>query len=101
MSHSKLAKFSHRHSLVRTAVVSGAVMSVITEKLQRIWRAAASKQEEERAEVEILSEETRRRLKLRLWKCCTVTTRYHLCINSHQLLLFKYRHRTAVARVSY
>ena len=45
--------------------VSGAVMTAITERLQRIWRAAASKQEEERAEVEILSEETRRRLKLR------------------------------------
>ena len=45
--------------------VSGAVMTAITGRLQRIWRAAASKQEEERAEVEILSEETRRRLKLR------------------------------------
>ena len=40
-------------------------MTAITERLQRIWRGAASKQEEERAEVEILSEETRRRLKLR------------------------------------
>ena len=40
-------------------------MTAITERLQRIWRAAASKQEEEGAEVEILSEETRRRLKLR------------------------------------
>ena len=39
-------------------------MTAITERLQRIWRAAASKQEEG-AEVEILSEETRRRLKLR------------------------------------